>query len=100
MCLHNIMCFSEYSGNISDTGSDKSIMTLGQREINCELVKTTKGNTFSTRMVLPAQAGEFVDLQHLLSQMLKYNRSQIHHVSHLVTAISPAWWVPCPRRGD
>lgn len=64
-------------------------VTLGQREINCELVKTTKGNTFSTLMVLPesnVQATEFVDLQHLFSQMLKHNRSQTHHVSHV-------WWL-------
>lgn len=60
--------------------------TPGQGETNCELVKTTEVNTFSTRMVLSesnAQAREFIDLQHLLSQMLKYNHRQIHHVSRI-----------------
>lgn len=80
-------CVSQGTLGISVTREVTRVsMTLGQGEINCELVKTTKGNIFSTRMVLPepnAQAREFIDLQHLLSQMLKYNHSQIHHVSRV-----------------
>lgn len=76
-------CVSQGTLGISVTREVTRVsMTLGQGEINCELVKTT----FSTRTVLPesnAQAGEFIELQHLLSLMLKNNHRQIHHVSHV-----------------
>lgn len=70
-------------------------VTPRQREIKCELVKTTKGNTFSTLVVLSesnVQATEFIGLQHLFSEMLKHNCSQTHRVSHV-------WWLPFDHHG-
>lgn len=80
-------CFSLGILGISVTWQVTSVsVTLGLREISCELVKFTRGNTFSARMVLSepsAHTGEFGEQQHLLSQMLKYSYSQIHHSSQV-----------------
>lgn len=64
VCACTISRVSQSTLGISVTQEVTRVsVTLGQREINGELVKTTKRNKFSSPMVLPesnAQAREFV----------------------------------------